>query len=268
MDQRTDPRPRSSARSSEERVMLFMKGTPDMPRCGFSARIVADPQRERRRVRGDGHPARPAHPRGAVRAVGLAHDPAAVRRRRAGRRLRHRHRDVRVRRAGRDARRRAAADARRRGPPQPRRRRRRCRSSSAVDRRARPSCRATSATTRSSRRTPRCPGWRSAWSGSGTRSRAARRARVSAARFERAGPRRTAAAIPAGAAAAAVLVAAGRPTQLEALDIVLRDPRQRPDRLPLDPRRRGDLPVLALGRAARRVVARTRGGLRRAAKPL
>jgi monothiol glutaredoxin len=23
----------------EERVMLFMKGTPDMPRCGFSARI-------------------------------------------------------------------------------------------------------------------------------------------------------------------------------------------------------------------------------------
>ena len=26
--------------------MLFMKGTPDMPRCGFSARIVADAQRE------------------------------------------------------------------------------------------------------------------------------------------------------------------------------------------------------------------------------
>ena len=25
---------------SEERVMLFMKGTPDMPRCGFSARIA------------------------------------------------------------------------------------------------------------------------------------------------------------------------------------------------------------------------------------
>jgi monothiol glutaredoxin len=24
---------------SEERVMLFMKGTPDMPRCGFSARM-------------------------------------------------------------------------------------------------------------------------------------------------------------------------------------------------------------------------------------
>jgi monothiol glutaredoxin len=24
---------------TEERVMLFMKGTPDMPRCGFSARI-------------------------------------------------------------------------------------------------------------------------------------------------------------------------------------------------------------------------------------
>ena len=26
---------------SEQRVMLFMKGTPDMPRCGFSARTVA-----------------------------------------------------------------------------------------------------------------------------------------------------------------------------------------------------------------------------------
>jgi monothiol glutaredoxin len=25
----------------EERVMLFMKGTPDAPRCGFSARMVA-----------------------------------------------------------------------------------------------------------------------------------------------------------------------------------------------------------------------------------
>jgi monothiol glutaredoxin len=24
----------------EQRVMLFMKGTPDMPRCGFSARVV------------------------------------------------------------------------------------------------------------------------------------------------------------------------------------------------------------------------------------
>jgi monothiol glutaredoxin len=25
----------------EERVMLFMKGTPDAPRCGFSARVTA-----------------------------------------------------------------------------------------------------------------------------------------------------------------------------------------------------------------------------------
>ena len=25
---------------TEERVMLFMKGTPDMPRCGFSARVA------------------------------------------------------------------------------------------------------------------------------------------------------------------------------------------------------------------------------------
>ena len=104
-------RARSKRAIDEEHVMLFMKGTPDMPRCGFSARIDADAQRERRRVRGDGHPARPAHPPGALRAVGLADDPAAVRQRRAGRRLRHRHRDVRVRRAGGDARRRAAARA-------------------------------------------------------------------------------------------------------------------------------------------------------------
>ena len=47
---------------SQNRVMLFMKGTPDFPRCGFSARTVAGPAPGGRRVRGDRHPARPAHP--------------------------------------------------------------------------------------------------------------------------------------------------------------------------------------------------------------
>ena len=40
------------------RVMLFMKGTPDFPRCGFSAH-GAVPERVGRRVRRDGHPADP-----------------------------------------------------------------------------------------------------------------------------------------------------------------------------------------------------------------
>ena len=53
----------------------------------------------RHAVRRRRHPARPAHPPGALGDLELADDPAAVRRRRAGRRLRHRHRDVRVGRA-------------------------------------------------------------------------------------------------------------------------------------------------------------------------
>ena len=92
----------------ENKVMLFMKGTPQQPACGFSMRtsgalnalgvkyaaldILPDP-RIREELSG---------------TVGLADDPAALRRRRADRRLRHRHGDVRVRRPGRDARSRAA----------------------------------------------------------------------------------------------------------------------------------------------------------------
>ena len=95
----------------EHEVILFMKGTPEQPMCGFSARTVGGARGARRAVRGRRHPARPAHPPGAVGDLELADDPAAVRQRRAGRRLRHRHRDVRVRRAGRAARRRAAGRA-------------------------------------------------------------------------------------------------------------------------------------------------------------
>jgi monothiol glutaredoxin len=37
---RQDVRQHIEQAISEQRVMLFMKGTPDMPRCGFSARMV------------------------------------------------------------------------------------------------------------------------------------------------------------------------------------------------------------------------------------
>ena len=51
----------------ENKVMLFMKGTPEQPRCGFSMRTSGRAERARRAVRRAGHPSRPAHPRGAVR---------------------------------------------------------------------------------------------------------------------------------------------------------------------------------------------------------
>ena len=85
----------------ENQVMLFMKGTPEQPACGFSARTSGALNALGVQLRGARHPARPAHPPGAVGPVGLADDPAAVRRGRAGRRLRHRHGDVRDGRAGR-----------------------------------------------------------------------------------------------------------------------------------------------------------------------
>ena len=106
-DQTTQMREAIQSAIAENPVILFMKGTPDQPVCGFSARTVAILQSRRHAVRGRQHPPRPADPPGALGAVELADDPAAVRRRRVRRRLRHRHRDVRVGRA--------AADARRRG---------------------------------------------------------------------------------------------------------------------------------------------------------
>ena len=154
--------------------MLFMKGTPDMPRCGFSARIsqilnasgaeyaamdiLPDP-RIREELSGlSGWPTIPqlfvggelvggcdivtemfesgelAETLGTEQPQAAAQPPAGPCS------------------AG-------AAPADRVGP---------------WSRRARPGCRATNATTRSSRRTPRCRGWASAWSGSARRSRRSR----------------------------------------------------------------------------------------------
>ena len=93
---------------SEHEVILFMKGRPEQPMCGFSARTVAALD-----SLGASYAAVDILPDPRIRQelsrdLELADDPAAVRQGRAGRRLRHRHRDVRDRRAGRDARRRAA----------------------------------------------------------------------------------------------------------------------------------------------------------------
>ena len=90
----------------------------DVRLLGAHRRRPAGPRRAVRRRR---HPARPAHPPGALGPLAVADDPAALRQRRARRRLRHRHRDVRERRAGRDARRRAARGARARGAARRRR---------------------------------------------------------------------------------------------------------------------------------------------------
>ena len=117
-------------------VILFMKGTPEAPACGFSARTVAILQAVGRQVRGRRHPARPGDPPGAVGNLELADDPTTVRRRRADRRLRHRHRDVRDGRARAGAR--ARGRAGRRGPQrQPRSGRRRCRSRTGFSRQPR-----------------------------------------------------------------------------------------------------------------------------------
>ena len=154
---------------SEERVMLFMKGTPDMPRCGFSARIsqilnasgadyaamdiLPDPRIREELSALSGWPTIPQlfvdgelvggcdivtemFESGELAETLGTEQPAAVQP------------------AGPLPPGAAAAD--RVGP---------------WNRRARPSFRATNATTRSSRRTPRCRGWASAWSGSAARSR-------------------------------------------------------------------------------------------------
>ena len=117
---------------SENPVILFMKGNPDQPICGFSARTVAILKSVGTAVRRRRRPARSADPPGALSALELADDPPAVHRRRARRRLRHRHRDVRVRRTpgGARARERGAESgaARFRSPS----RLRRCRSRTAL----------------------------------------------------------------------------------------------------------------------------------------
>ena len=75
-------------------VVLFMKGTPQFPMCGFSAQVVQildhlgvalqGPQRARFRRAAERH----------QDLFQLADDPAALRQRRVRRRLRHHPRDV------------------------------------------------------------------------------------------------------------------------------------------------------------------------------
>ena len=82
------------------RIMLFMKGTPDAPRCGFSARSVQCLD-----AAGAEFAAMDILPDPRIRQqlsalFRLADDPAALHRRRAGRRLRHHQRALRDRRAG------------------------------------------------------------------------------------------------------------------------------------------------------------------------
>ena len=64
---------------AEHEVILFMKGTPEAPACGFSARTVAVLQALDDALRGRRRPARPAHPPGALGDLELADDPPAVR---------------------------------------------------------------------------------------------------------------------------------------------------------------------------------------------
>ena len=91
---------RSTARCGDNKIVVYMKGTPSFPMCGFSAATVevldeiGVPVQGRRHPRGD---------REARRRQGLlevADDPAGVRGREVHRRVRHRARDARARRAG------------------------------------------------------------------------------------------------------------------------------------------------------------------------
>ena len=81
---------------SDHEIILFMKGTPERPMCGFSARTTAALE-----ALGTEYAAVDVLPDPRIRQelsrdLQLADDPPAVRQGRAGRRLRHRHRDVRV----------------------------------------------------------------------------------------------------------------------------------------------------------------------------
>ena len=85
--------------TAENRVFLYLKGTPDMPRCGFSNQVVQILNITGAEFGSRDVLDRPAYPRGAVGVVGLADHPAALRRRQARRRVRHHDRDVPERRA-------------------------------------------------------------------------------------------------------------------------------------------------------------------------
>ena len=78
---------------SENHVILFMKGTPNQPACGLSARTVAVLESVGQPFAAVDILPDPRIRQELVGPVQLAHDPAAVRRRRAARRRRHRRRD-------------------------------------------------------------------------------------------------------------------------------------------------------------------------------
>ena len=78
-------------------VLLFMKGTPDAPRCGFSMRVVGVLEQlgvDYGAI--DVLPALQPLREVTTELSRLADLPAALRQRRAGRRLRHRRGDARV----------------------------------------------------------------------------------------------------------------------------------------------------------------------------
>ena len=109
----TPAHPASPSSSTNNRVVLFMKGTRSFPQCGFSATVVQIlddlvPEYQTVNVLKD-----PDLREGIKAVLELADHPAAVRRREVRRRLRHRARDVRVGRAA-GAARRAGAQRRRR----------------------------------------------------------------------------------------------------------------------------------------------------------
>ena len=95
----TDAHARIDTEVKSNDVVLFMKGTPQFPMCGFSGQVVqildylGVPYQGRQRARGPG--AAPGH-QGLLE---LADDPAALRQGRVRRRLRHHPRDVPGRRA-------------------------------------------------------------------------------------------------------------------------------------------------------------------------
>ena len=105
---------------ANNRVFLYMKGTPEMPRCGFSKQVA---QILNRSASTTGRATSSWTPASARCCPGWSDWPTIPQLfvdGQARRRLRHRHRDVPGRRAGRGARRRATVSCRgARGAQQP-----------------------------------------------------------------------------------------------------------------------------------------------------
>ena len=80
-------------------VVLYMKGTPDFPQCGFSAQTVGALRACKAKFAHVNIFEDPEVREALKILFELAHLPAALCQWRAGRRLRHRHRDVQERRA-------------------------------------------------------------------------------------------------------------------------------------------------------------------------